>query len=176
MVLLLPRLVVRRSAHKLSSHHRVLYPAVSRSALACNGLSRRNFGGKRLAPQYKHHRSYVHSLCGSTCYIRPPYESTRHCHRGHHVVQARRTPICGCRFAAKLRGPISAANVTQIGINLGDPVFRGHYHGTQRHEDDFNDVLQRALDAGCKKFMVTGSDLKESQHAVEIAKAHRKKG
>jgi len=28
------------------------------------------------------------------------------------------------------------------------------------------------VDAGCKKFMVTGSDLEESKHAVEIAKAH----
>ena len=62
----------------------------------------------------------------------------------------------------------------QIGINLTDPIFRGEYHGTQRHEDDFEDVIQRGLDAGCKKFMVTGSDLKESEHAVEIAKAHRK--
>ncbi|PSN63860.1 deoxyribonuclease tatD [Corynespora cassiicola Philippines] len=59
-----------------------------------------------------------------------------------------------------------------IGINLTDPVFRGQYHGTQRHDNDFEDVLQRGLDAGCKKFMVTGSDLKESEHAVEIAKAH----
>ncbi|PVI07795.1 deoxyribonuclease tatD [Periconia macrospinosa] len=59
-----------------------------------------------------------------------------------------------------------------IGINFTDPIFRGEYHGKQRHEDDFEDVIQRGLDAGCKKFMVTGSDLKESEHAVEIAKAH----
>ncbi|KAF1960202.1 deoxyribonuclease tatD [Byssothecium circinans] len=59
-----------------------------------------------------------------------------------------------------------------IGINLTDPIFRGVYHGTKRHDDDFEDVIQRGLDAGCKKFMVTGSDLKESEHAVEIAKAH----
>ncbi|KAF2199688.1 deoxyribonuclease tatD [Delitschia confertaspora ATCC 74209] len=59
-----------------------------------------------------------------------------------------------------------------IGINLGDPVFQGEYHGTQKHESDFNDVLQRGLDAGCRKFMVTGSDLQESKHAVEISKAH----
>ncbi|KAF2117719.1 deoxyribonuclease tatD [Lophiotrema nucula] len=59
-----------------------------------------------------------------------------------------------------------------IGINLGDPVFRGNYHGTQRHENDFEDVLQRAKDVGCQKFMITGSDLKESQHAVDLAKAH----
>jgi len=59
-----------------------------------------------------------------------------------------------------------------IGINLTDPIFRGEYHGKQRHDDDFEDVIQRGLDAGCKKFMVTGSDLEESKHAVEIAKAH----
>ncbi|KAJ4365275.1 hypothetical protein N0V83_008894 [Neocucurbitaria cava] len=59
-----------------------------------------------------------------------------------------------------------------IGINFTDPVFRGEYHGTQRHESDFEDIIQRALDAGCKKFMVTGSDLDESKHAIEIAKAH----
>lgn len=61
---------------------------------------------------------------------------------------------------------------TQIGINLGDPVFRGNYHGKQAHEDDYEDVLQRALDVGCEKFMITGSDLKESHHAVDLAKAH----
>ncbi|KAF1921922.1 deoxyribonuclease tatD [Ampelomyces quisqualis] len=59
-----------------------------------------------------------------------------------------------------------------IGINFTDPIFRGEYHGTKRHEDDFEDVVQRALDAGCKKFMVTGSDLEESKHAIEIAKDH----
>lgn len=67
-----------------------------------------------------------------------------------------------------------SSNYLQIGINLGDPVFRGKYHGTQRHDDDFDDVLQRALDVGCRKFMITGSDLKESAHAIEISKAHRK--
>ncbi|KAF2430734.1 deoxyribonuclease-like protein tatD [Tothia fuscella] len=59
-----------------------------------------------------------------------------------------------------------------IGINLGDPVFRGIHHGKKAHEDDFNDVLERAMEVGCKKFMVTGSDLKESKRAVELAKAH----
>jgi TatD DNase family protein len=60
----------------------------------------------------------------------------------------------------------------KIGINFTDPIFRGEYHGTQRHESDFEDVIQRAVDAGCKKFMVTGSDLEESKHAIEISKAH----
>ncbi|KAF2399118.1 putative hydrolase [Trichodelitschia bisporula] len=59
-----------------------------------------------------------------------------------------------------------------IGINLGDPVFRGNYHGKQAHEDDFEGVLQRAKDAGCEKFMITGSDLEESKHALELAEQH----
>ncbi|CBX91840.1 similar to deoxyribonuclease tatD [Plenodomus lingam JN3] len=58
-----------------------------------------------------------------------------------------------------------------IGINFTDPVFHGLYHGTQRHASDFPSILQRALDVGCQKFMVTGSDLAESKHAIEIAKA-----
>ena len=62
----------------------------------------------------------------------------------------------------------------QVGINLGDPVFRGIYHGKQAHEDDLNDVLQRAVDAGCVKLMVTGSDLEESQKAVKMAEEHRR--
>jgi TatD DNase family protein len=57
-----------------------------------------------------------------------------------------------------------------VGINLGDPVFRGRYHGKQAHEDDLENVVQRALDVGCTKLMVTGSDLKESERAIEIAK------
>ncbi|KAK2799458.1 hypothetical protein FQN51_006945 [Onygenales sp. PD_10] len=59
-----------------------------------------------------------------------------------------------------------------IAINLGDPVFTGVYHGKKVHEDDMQDIIQRALDIGCQKLMVTGSDLDESRHAVQLAKAH----
>ncbi|KAF2840532.1 Mg-dependent DNase [Patellaria atrata CBS 101060] len=59
-----------------------------------------------------------------------------------------------------------------IGINLGDPVFRGEYHGKQSHPDDLDAVIQRARNVGCRKMMVTGSDLKESLHAVNIAKQY----
>ncbi|OAL37725.1 hypothetical protein AYO20_02902 [Fonsecaea nubica] len=61
---------------------------------------------------------------------------------------------------------------TQVGINLGDPVFRGVYHGKQAHEDDLDDVVQRALAVGCTKLMVTGSSLTESKHAVDLAKQY----
>lgn len=61
----------------------------------------------------------------------------------------------------------------KVGINLGDPVFQGIYHEKQAHENDLDDVVKRALDVGCTKMMVTGSDLKESRHAVEIASRYR---
>lgn len=54
-------------------------------------------------------------------------------------------------------------------------MFKGNYHGKQVHEDDLKDVIQRAVDTGCEKFMVTGSDLEESKHAVQVAQDHRKK-
>jgi TatD DNase family protein len=61
----------------------------------------------------------------------------------------------------------------KIGINLGDPVFRGVYHGKRAHNDDLEDVVARAIDVGCRKMMVTGSDLKESRHALEVAEKYR---
>ncbi|KAL6236123.1 hypothetical protein BDW75DRAFT_229810 [Aspergillus navahoensis] len=59
-----------------------------------------------------------------------------------------------------------------IGINLSDPVFQGNYHGKQVHESDLDDIVQRARDVGCQKFMVTGSDLEESKRAIEIAQKY----
>lgn len=35
------------------------------------------------------------------------------------------------------------------------------------------DIIQRARDVGCEKFMVTGSDLEESRRAVQIARDYR---
>lgn len=67
----------------------------------------------------------------------------------------------------------SPLRYVDVGINLGDPVYRGIYHGKQGHEDDLKDVIQRALDAGCHKMMITGSNLVESEHAINISKQHR---
>jgi TatD DNase family protein len=60
-----------------------------------------------------------------------------------------------------------------MGINLGDPVFSGVYHGKRAHDSDLEDVVQRALDVGCVKMMVTGSDLNESAHAIQLADKYR---
>ncbi|KAI0015790.1 hypothetical protein F4780DRAFT_783811 [Xylariomycetidae sp. FL0641] len=57
-----------------------------------------------------------------------------------------------------------------IGINLADPIFRGHYHGTQRHPDDLSAVVSRAQEVGCQKLVITGSDFTSSREALEIAK------
>lgn len=61
----------------------------------------------------------------------------------------------------------------QIGINLSDPIFRGVYHGKKAHEDDLPHIVERALGAGCRKLMVTGSDLPESEKALELAEQYR---
>ncbi|OTB16206.1 hypothetical protein K445DRAFT_317186 [Daldinia sp. EC12] len=59
-----------------------------------------------------------------------------------------------------------------IGINLADPIFRGQYHGTQRHPDDLSAVVSRAREVGCHKLIVTGSDFISSRHALEVAKEY----
>ena len=79
-----------------------------------------------------------------------------------------------------------------VGINLTSSVFRGSDNGKQvrpifpaakkftlnltiskYHEDDLEDVLQRAKDAGCQKLMVTGSCYDESKSGYELAQQHR---
>ena len=62
----------------------------------------------------------------------------------------------------------------QVGINLSDPIFRGVYHGKKVHDDDLHQVVQRALDVGCVRMMVTGSNLAESQRAIDLATEYRK--
>ncbi|KAL8584278.1 TatD DNase [Nucella lapillus] len=62
-----------------------------------------------------------------------------------------------------------STHMPDIGANLTDPVFRGLYHGSKKHEDDFKDVLQRATDIGMDKIILTGGSLKDSKQALELA-------
>ncbi|KAK6819783.1 hypothetical protein RU639_007190 [Aspergillus parasiticus] len=71
--------------------------------------------------------------------------------------------------AAKMGDTSKPLRYVDIGINFSDPVFRGEYHGKQVHESDLDDIIQRAREVGCEKFMVTGSDVEESRRAIEIA-------
>ncbi|KAI0413441.1 TatD family hydrolase [Xylaria grammica] len=59
-----------------------------------------------------------------------------------------------------------------IGINLADPIFRGVYHGKERHPDDLQAVVSRAQEVGCHKLIITGSDFTSSRHALDIAKEY----
>ena len=68
--------------------------------------------------------------------------------------------------------PSNRLRYADVGINLTDDVFCGKYHGKQAHESDLRHVLQRAVDVGCIKMMVTGSDLAESQKAIRLAEEH----
>ncbi|PTU17325.1 hypothetical protein P175DRAFT_0106705 [Aspergillus ochraceoroseus IBT 24754] len=87
------------------------------------------------------------------------------------TVSTQRTSRHTFRSVSPLRmGDMSKPlRYVDIGINLSDPVFQGNYHGKQVHDSDLDDIIQRARDVGCEKFMVTGSDLKESKHAIELA-------
>ena len=59
-----------------------------------------------------------------------------------------------------------------IACNLTDPVFRGVYHGHAKHADDFEDVMKRAESKNVSKIIVTGTNLSESEHAVNLAGQH----
>ncbi|KAJ2812780.1 hypothetical protein H4S07_001160 [Coemansia furcata] len=59
-----------------------------------------------------------------------------------------------------------------IGANLTDPVFRGKYRGHQAHPDDLAQILERAREAGIVAMMVTGGNLEESRHAIEMCRQH----
>lgn len=64
---------------------------------------------------------------------------------------------------------MATARFIDVGVNLTDPVFRGHYRGKLKHEDDMSAMLERAKTAGVRSVIVTGTSLKESKEALSLA-------
>ncbi len=66
---------------------------------------------------------------------------------------------------------------TDIAVNLTDPAYSGVYHGKAGvHPADVSSVLRRALAAGVRRLILTGTDLEESRRALALARAHNASG
>lgn len=63
-----------------------------------------------------------------------------------------------------------ARRLIDIGANLTDPMFKGIYHNSQKHKDDFQPMLDRARLAGVEKIIITGGSLEDSRKALELAR------
>ena len=59
-----------------------------------------------------------------------------------------------------------------IAVNLTDPMYRGEYHGKARHTSDLDQVVTRAREAGVERILITGTSIKETRDALEMAKKY----
>lgn len=62
-----------------------------------------------------------------------------------------------------------ARKLVDIGANLTDPMFKGIYRSSQKHQDDFEAMMKRAFDSGVEKMIITGGSLEDSKLAADLA-------
>jgi hypothetical protein len=97
-----------------------------------------------------------------------------------------RTPGAGAGAAApgRLRGgalaPLMAASMAEpVGIrlidtcvNLQDSMFQGIYNDKQKHEPDWEHIMERAAATGVVKMIGVSGSLDDSRQSIAVAKAH----
>ena len=57
-----------------------------------------------------------------------------------------------------------------IAANLSDDMFKGIYHGKERHESDLGAVIDRAWQSSVDKIIVLAGSLKDSRDCLDICK------
>ena len=71
-------------------------------------------------------------------------------------------------FVRGIRQDMSSLRYADIGANLLDCRFtKGIYHDKQRHEPDFDQVVERAANVGVKHIIMTAGSVEESANAVQ---------
>ena len=63
----------------------------------------------------------------------------------------------------------------EIGANLLDDMYRGVYHGKQKHQEDIMEVLERAKAMGVIRTIVTAGCLEDSIEALKLVRQLRPK-
>uniref|UniRef100_A0A8D8QEH2 Deoxyribonuclease TATDN1 n=1 Tax=Cacopsylla melanoneura TaxID=428564 RepID=A0A8D8QEH2_9HEMI len=79
-----------------------------------------------------------------------------------------------CRLLQLQSTPSFKMKFIDIGANLKDGMYRGIYNGkteNPKHEPDLEHVLRRAWDAGLHKIIITGTNVADSQSALNLAQS-----